>query len=426
MPREVGCGSLEQVRNPHSAPSSLVLRRATDADWPDIFATDARAFLMLEALSAAEQADMRAKVDNADVVLVRDQENTADHPLVGVAMYYRMTMTVPGGTQSPAAGLSWVSVAATHRRRGILRRMITELFDQWEAEDQVFAILTASEATIYERFGFGPTAFSRDLSINLAKAKMRKKGGRGSAPVHYGAPEEIARRVPEIHARWAATRPGALARSAAWWAPILADRPDRRPAQTSGLHYLLHDDGYAAYRIDQSGDAPRAVVDEVVAVTDDAHTELWRVLIGLDLMPVVTAAVPVDDPLPAKLTDHRSVSVTGVSDRLWLRILDVRRALEMRRYERDGEVILEVVDEFRGHGGVFAMQIVDGVAAVAPTTAAATVRMDISVLGSLYLGNGSPRTFAHAGRLWTDTPETLIALEQIFDADYAPYAGTFF
>ena len=86
--------------------SALTLARATDADWDEIFATDARAFLMTDPLSAAEQADLRGKVDNSDVVLIRDPQGLVASPLVGVSMFYRMTMTVPGGGRRGWSGSS--------------------------------------------------------------------------------------------------------------------------------------------------------------------------------------------------------------------------------------------------------------------------------------------------------------------------------
>ncbi|MFW0785418.1 GNAT family N-acetyltransferase [Gordonia sp. CPCC 206044] len=414
------------MSNSQTEPSALTVSHATDVDWPEIFAADARAFLMTNPLTDDEQSEMRAKVADTDVVVVRDPRGIVGNPLVGVAMFYQMTMTVPGGEQLPAAGLSWVSVAATHRRRGILRTMISELFDRWEAGGHTFAILTASEATIYERFGFGPTCFAREVALDLAAAKMRRRADHHSSPVNYGTAEEIARRVPELHARWARTRPGALARPATWWDPILADRPTQRPSQSSGLHYLLHADGYASYRIDTSTDPSHAAVEEVIAVTDEAHTDLWRVLVGLDLLPRVTASIPVDDPLPAKLTDHRAMAVTGVADKMWLRILDVPRALQSRRYDAALDAVIEVTDHFRGRGGVFGVRIADGTATVTQSDQKPTVRLDISVLGSIFLGAIPARTFAAAGRLWTDGPDTLEAVDRAFATVTAPYAGTFF
>ena len=149
----------------------LSLNRATDDDWDDIIAADARAFAMRNPIPDDERDDLRAKVSDSDVIVVRDTD-VPSAPLVGVSMFYRMSMTLPGGAVADAAGLSWVSVAATHRRRGILRRMLTELTGQWIDEGQTFAILTASEGTIYERFGFGPACFAHSIRIG-SSARMR-------------------------------------------------------------------------------------------------------------------------------------------------------------------------------------------------------------------------------------------------------------
>lgn len=405
--------------------SGLSLRRATDADWDDIITTDARAFAMRNPLPDDERVDLRGKVDDSDIVLIRD-DSRSPAPLVGVSMFYRMSLTVPGGSVRNAAGLSWVSVASTHRRRGILRRMLTELFGQWESEGQVFAILTASEGTIYERFGFGPACFSQQVRIIPGSARMRAEAP-AAATVRYAGADEVAAAVPDLHARWTRTTPGALGRTPAWWRPILADRPSQRPLAGSSLHYLLHDDGYASYRIIKPDSGPvHAEVNEVFAATDDAHTELWRVLTSLDLIPSVTASIPVDDPLPVKLTDLRAPIVTGRSDDMWLRILDVPAALGARQYAADLDAVIEVVDGFRDHGGVFDVTVRHGGAIVAPSSATPTVRMDASVLAAIYLGGTRPSTFVAAGRLWTATPDLLHDLDHAFATTRAPFAGTFF
>ncbi len=403
----------------------LSLNRATDDDWDDIIAADARAFAMRNPIPDDERDDLRAKVSDSDVIVVRDTD-VSSVPLVGVSMFYRMSMTLPGGAVADAAGLSWVSVAATHRRRGILRRMLTELTGQWIDEGQTFAILTASEGTIYERFGFGPACFAHSIRIG-SSARMRAEHP-SHATVRFADPDEVAAAVADIHHRWTATRPGALARTEQWWAPILADRDSERPPAASGLHYLLHDDGYASYRVFKgvADGEVHAEIEEVVAVTEDAHTDLWRVLISLDLIPTLHASIPVDDPLPRKLLNLRSVEVTGLVDKMWLRILDVPAALGARRYDADLDVVLEVGDRFAGRGGTFALTVRNGAAVVVHTEAQPTVRLDTSVLSSLYLGGISAHEFAAAGRLWTDSPATFDALDRAFATTRAPFAGTFF
>ncbi|MGC4935690.1 GNAT family N-acetyltransferase [Gordonia sp. DT30] len=413
------------MNSPETTTDHLSLRRASNDDWDDIIAADARAFAMRNPIADDERNDLRAKVSDSDVIVVRDTD-LPSAPLVGVSMFYRMSMTLPGGATAAAAGLSWVSVAATHRRRGILRRMLTELTGQWIDEGQTFAILTASEGTIYERFGFGPACFAHTITVGSA-ARMRHAQP-AHARVRFAGADEIAAAIPDIHRRWTATRPGALPRTEQWWAPILADRDSERSPGASGLHYLLHDDGYASYRIikDADGGGLHAEVEEVFAVTEDAHTDLWRVLISLDLIPSLRATIPVDDPLPRKLVDLRSVEVTGLVDKMWVRILDVGAALGARRFGADLDAVIEVTDRFAERGGTFAVTIRNGAAVAVRTDAQPTVRLSISVLSSIYLGGIGAHEFAAAERLWTDTPETLDAVAKAFATSRAPFAGTFF
>ncbi len=81
--------------------------------------------------------------------------------LVGIAGSYAQEVTVPGGGQVRAGGITWVAVAPTHRRRGILTRLMSELHDDIDRRREPIAMLTASEGGIYERFGYGIASYLR-------------------------------------------------------------------------------------------------------------------------------------------------------------------------------------------------------------------------------------------------------------------------
>lgn len=390
---------------------------ATDADWPEIFRMDARAFALPAPLPDEEQIEFRAKFPDDATYVVRDADR-----IVAFSMYFVLPMTVPGGREVATAGLSWVSVAATHRRRGLLRRMLDTQFADWRAAGHSLAILTASEATIYERFGFGPAVFAHSVHIDPSTAAFRTPAPDDSR-VRYATADEVSTRLPDIHARWAATRPGAIGRPDAWWPSIVADRGFRRNSQTSGLHYLLHDDGYASYRIDAREHT--ATVDDFVAVTDQAHDDLWRVLTALDLITSVHVDLPVDDSLPHALTDVRAVAVKGLSDVLWVSILDVADALASRVYGADGVIVLEVGDAYSDRAGRYELRVSDGDAAITRTDAPTDVTLDIAVLSSLYLGGVAARDLATAGRITGDA-EAVRLLDAMFRASRAPFSGTYF
>ncbi|WP_283255271.1 GNAT family N-acetyltransferase [Gordonia sp. PP30] len=412
------------VPRPLAAPLSL--RRAVDDDWPEIMALDARSFALPAPLPDAEIEEFRGKV--RETIVVRD-EGSEGAPLVAVSLWHLLPLTVPGGTAVRTAGLSWVSVAATHRRRGLLRAMMTEQFASWRRAEVPLAILTASEGGIYERFGFGPACFAESVTVDPAAVSWRTPP-ESDSHVRYGTPEQIAARIPKLHDRWALTRPGAVGRPKTWWPSILADRGFRRNSQTTGLHYLLHEDGYAAYRLDARTNT--ATVEDFCAVTEQAHTDLWRVLTGLDLVGSVVAKIPVDDPLPWKLRNHRAVRSTGRTDELWVSILDVAAALELRSYDVNGAVVLDVADGWGKRGGRYLLRVADGRAEVRREPSSSEmatvpqVKLDISVLSSLYCGGMSAREFAAAGRLSTYSEATVALLDALFSSRRAPFAGTYF
>lgn len=425
--RAGGPGRLDAVTSDSTSPppAPLTLRHAVDDDWPEIIALDARSFALPAPLPDAEIAEFRSKV--AETIVVRD-DGSDGAPLVAVSLWLPLPLTAPGGAPVPSAGLSWVSVTATHRRRGLLRRMLTEQFASWHAAGLPLAVLTASEGGIYERFGFGPACFAQSVTIDPGAVSWRTTAPADSR-VRYGTREQIAERIPELHARWARTRPGAVGRPASWWPSILADRGFRRNSQTTGLFYLLHDDGYAAYRLDARERS--ATVEDFCAVTEQAHTDLWRVLTGLDLVDSISASIPVDDTLPLQLHNPRAVKVTGRSDELWVSILDVAAALELRDYRVDGAVVLDVTDQWESRGGRYLVEVTDGRARVVAESSSnlaglPRAKLSISVLSSLYTGGIGAREFAAAGRLTADSAGTVDLLDALFATDRAPFAGTYF
>ncbi|WP_026919585.1 GNAT family N-acetyltransferase [Gordonia shandongensis] len=408
------------MSTPTPDPDSLILERALPTDWPDIFAIDARAFALPKPLPADEMLEFRGRVGEDATVVIRD--TGSDDQIVAFSLYFDIPITVPGGAVTPTAGLSWVSVAATHRRRGMLRRMLTQQYADWQAGGFPLATLTASEGTIYERFGFGPATFAHRVRITPSDAALRTPAPTDSR-VRYGAGEQIARHIPEVHARWAAARNGALTRPDSWWPSILADRSFRRNSQTTDVFYLLHDDGYAAYRVDARDKT--AIVDDMIAVTDQAHTDLWRVLTSLDLITAVSADLPVDDPLPLKLVDARAIDVQSRPDTLWVSILDVADALSRRTYATDGALVFEVSDDFGDRAGRYRLTVSGGRGEVATTDEAADVRIDIATLSSLYLGGIPVRQMHAAGRFDADD-DAVEEFAAMFAVPQAPFSGTFF
>ena len=69
---------------------------------------------------------------------------------------YPKLVNLPGGAQVPVAAVTAVTVSPAHRRRGLLTRMMRHQLDTIAARGhESLAMLFASEAMIYGRFGYG-------------------------------------------------------------------------------------------------------------------------------------------------------------------------------------------------------------------------------------------------------------------------------
>ncbi|WP_194833959.1 GNAT family N-acetyltransferase [Nocardia sp. XZ_19_369] len=344
--------------------------------------------------------------------------------IVGHVQSRTMTVTVPGERAVDACGIAAVGVAPTHRRRGILIAMYTEQHRRTEAAGLPLTIFTASEATIYGRFGYGPTVRENAVTIDRRFAEFRP-----TAPdpggVDLAAPDEVAEHIKTVYDRWRRLVPGAQVRPDASWAGLFADAERSRRGGTS-LFVFTHPDGYALYRYHYRETGMDVDVVELRAVTTEAHAALWRALLGLDLVKQVSVTLSDNDPLPYLLTDTRLVRTTGRYDGLWLRLMDIPAALTARIYQRDLDLVLAVTDPFREAGGTFALTVRDGLAECAPTTGAADIELGIDVLGSMYLGAYPARVFAAANRLQAKDSNHLRAIEEAFGTDRDAVLGWFF
>lgn len=398
---------------PQSDSVTVTLCSPTEDDWPGMFLLAAASFT--DFIGPESATAWRTLVPTDGAVVVRDGAGPGSE-VVGMALYMDLRLTVPGEVVLPTAGLSFVAVAPTHRRRGLLRAMCAELHRRIADSGYPVAALHASEGGIYGRFGYGPATTLHELTVDRRFARFHADapgGGLGGSSVRLVRPTEHRGEFEAIYERWRQQVPGGLLRPQVLWDELLAECK-AAPGGDRESFALLHPDGYALYRVDRT-DLKLARVSELRAVTADAHCALWRALIGLDSMERISIITHPQDPLPHLLTDTRLARTTWRQDGLWLRIMNVPAALEARGYAHEvGEfsTLLEVSD-----GGRFALKIGDGRARCTPTDAAAEIEMDRDVLGSLYLGAHRASTLAAANRLRTKDSQLLRRLDAAFASD---------
>ncbi|OLT15512.1 hypothetical protein BJF78_01850 [Pseudonocardia sp. CNS-139] len=398
--------------------TAVTLRRATAADLPAIALADGRAFGVH--YTDTDLDDIRALFEPDRYVLAEDP----DHGIVGITGDFPFDVTLPGGAAVPAAGVTWVSVAVTHRRRGILRALMAEQLRAFAGAGLPVALLTASEGAIYGRFGYGVATERRDVEITRRRAALRPDAP-DPGGVRQATTAEVRAVGPELHERWAARTPGALSRSDAWWDSILSDREHRRGG-ASALFHLVHADGYVSYRIDRSTQTCR--IAELVTATDEAYAALWRTLLALDLSETVSwwnAAV--DEPVQHLLADPRQLRTLGLFDGMWARVLDVPAVLAARRYAAELDVVLDVHDPFLDLGGRFRLTGgPDGAACTPVTGGEPAVALGIAQLGALVFGGGRAGSFARAGLVRAADPDVLRRFDAAFRTERSPVHGTEF
>lgn len=357
-----------------------------------------------------------------------------DGEMAGTAMAYNLELTLPGGTLLPAPGVSWVAVAPTHRRRGILttlmRRQLMDLRERGEA----LALLMASESAIYGRFGYGTATFMVNFTLEKRFARLARPwdgAGRLTIIEHERAMEVL----PPLYDKARRQEPGRLRRDMAYWRVFLED-PDK-PLQGAGPRFYViytspegEPQGAAHYRYQRQSDEglPNhvAVVRELFALNTRATAALWTYCLNLDLTGSVRAlARPLDDPLRWMLADPRRLRVSGLSDDVWVRLLDIPRALAARRYFTEGRLVIEVTDEFLPEtAGRYLLEGGPEGATCRRTTEEPDVALSVADLGATYLGGVRFASLALAGRAHELQSGALRRADALFQTETLPFCGS--
>jgi predicted acetyltransferase len=358
--------------------------------------------------------------------------------LVGTGGADSMDLTLPGLTTIPIGGLTAISVLPTHRRRGILRSMINYHFEEVEGRGELVSALGASESVIYGRFGYGLATTFADYEIDPRRGQFLRPAATGGR-LRLLEPEETAKIVPPLYDRYRRGQPGELTRPQVWWEMYARDPEWTR--QGASRHYdVVHEsesdpgrvDGWLSYRVENrwpNGLAANIIkVRMLVGLTPEAEAALWRYVLDLDLAGTIKLLDrPVDDPIRWRLADPRRLRVTDLGDQLWVRLLDLRGALEARRYAVQDALVLEVTDALRPRNqGRFRLEGGPDGAACQPATAEPDLALDIADLGAAYLGGARLTSLARAERVAERTPGALLRADRMFAADPPPLCTTHF
>lgn len=357
-----------------------------------------------------------------------------DGRIVGTFRSWPTELTVPGLARLPAAAVAAVSVRPTHRRRGILRAMAAAEHRAARERDEAVALLYASEYPIYGRFGYGPAVRNATWNVDALSTGFHGPSlGRVSIERVDAALRDELKTVFEA---WRARTAGEIRRRDFRWDANLGLREEPWGPAWKGFVAVHRGDsgaidGYARYRIEQKFERsqPRAVleVDDLHTVTDEAYAGLWRLLLETDWVATVKAERrSPSERLPWLLTNARAARIEEVVDGLWVRLFDVPRALEARSYEREGRVVLEVVDEAVGGRSRFVLDATLDGATSRPTDESAGLTLHVSALGAAYLGGIRLSDAVSARGADEHRPGALAVAESLLRTANEPVCTTFF
>lgn len=424
MPGEVG------LLNASMGTDRIVVRQAGDADR--FRATDDFVWSVEDEADWSTDASLHDLPESGRFAADIEGQELALH--AGVYAVRPMQLTVPGGRSPvPVAGLTYVGVHPDVRRRGVLTAMMRDHLDRCRDDGLVVSVLHASETGIYSRFGYGLAA--TELRVTLGSGTTLTAPGleadaRAVTTETVSASDPgVIERLMDCERACAAEAPGTVTAELPYYQAFAQPPPSyRRGSEPLRLVFARkdgHDIGVAWFRRRQEwpqGRAAGTLTASVMSGSPVARLVILRRLLEADLMgKVVLGRVGIDDPLFGWVDGPRGVSEAQASDNTWVRLADLPRALGLRSYAADCDVVVEVQDAYvRDNAGRWRLRVRDGRLSVDGVDAGPDLTMDVARLGAAYLGAGNLVAQRRAGLIEEHRAGAAAELWHAMRTDVAP------
>ncbi|MEQ6023056.1 GNAT family N-acetyltransferase [Streptomyces salinarius] len=397
-------------------------------EWDTWYGTLIRAFGGIA--GPAEELDLFRELTQVDRSIGVWEGDGPGEECVGTAGAFAFRMTVPGGARVPTAGVTMVSVAATHRRRGVLTSMMRRQLDDVRSWGEPLAVLTASEPAIYGRFGYGAATFELGAEIDTSRVRLSVPPGTDDVRLRYAAPADVLDACEAVYARLVPARPGMLARRPGWERLGVLDPESGRDGASPLQCVLARRDGevtgFARFRVrpgwGPEGPRGTVVLDALAGLDPATEAALWRFLYDIDLTSTLTVrGRPVDEAWQHQVSDVRRCR-PALRDALYVRLVDVGAALAARTYQAPVDVVFEVEDAFcPWNAGRWRLSGDAKGASCERTADAADLVLSVRELGAAYLGGVSLGSLGAAGRVREVRSGALAATSVGFGSDVAPW-----
>ena len=330
-------------------------------------------------------------------------------------------------------GVTAVGTSPEYRRQGLVRAITVRSFADMRERGQAVAALWASQAAIYQRYGYAVASELVSYRVDTVDIAL---GGGDDDGVRVARVDGEAGHaaIKRLYIDFVANRFGYLHRSKQLWLNNTLSS-----SETTGPAYVAvatdargEHRGYVVYHL-RDGKTGHPTRGQEITIKDfvwrdaGAYRALWNFIARHDLVGrVVWGRAPVDDPAPELFVEPRLLN-RQTRDGLWLRLIDAPRALAERGYSTSGTLTLEIAPDALApwNGGRFKLECSPDGATTTPTTERAQVSLSGKALASLYSGFRTPRQLAAWGMLVADDA-AIDRATAIFATYHAPHCPDHF
>ena len=337
------------------------------------------------------------------------------------------------GTALPLAGVSTIGTQPEHRRQGLARRIHTQALAAMREAGQPVAALWASQAAIYQRYGYSMATVRRHYAVDTVDLRFFDDDG-GSHQVGRVDAANAYDAVKSVYVDFVRERMGYLHRSKTLWLynaleEVAADGPtqvavsaDDAGRATGYVIYTLRAD-----RVDHPARGQELAIRDLAWLDPDAYRSLWRFLASHDLVGRVRwGDAPLDDPAAELLLEPRLLNAED-REGAWFRIVDVRAALAGRGYDAEGTLAIGLAGDALTpwNDGVWRLDAGKDGATARPAAGEADIRLSVKALASLWTGFRSATELAAWGLLAGES-RAVARADAIFRTRHAPHCPDHF
>lgn len=358
----------------------------------------------------------------------------ADGKLATAYAWWPLKMFINGG-MVPVAGITFVGTLPVFRGNGFLRQVIQKHFQSLHGADgQPLAVLYASQAAIYQRYGYAVVSTRNAYEVpprHLIFSRTRHPGAAAGTLRELGDHEHEL--LSRLYLTFCQHRTGYLKRGKAWWATVTLKPPARNEVlckvvyeeESQPLGYVIYTIAGRMVRMGQPWQ--EVTIRDMTWLTPDAYHALWEHFTGMNLaMHVKTVFSPVDDPLPHLLLEPRQLNLSS-GDGLLARVVDVEKLIPLRPFPEGGELLFEIRDDLcPWNGGCWRLNASAGMATIERDGRAAETVIPIDTLAMLLFGQISPSEAVRMGRMTINDTGALPQWDRVLRTHHKPFCPDFF